>query len=112
MKYRCGAVPYGSPLQYILARYKQEQLLQLLLPVTLSLLVSRPKVMTMIRSSHSSMSESLQLDDYKPVVIATAVGYDYILAFPTEIEFVWKRRWSWVSFLFLVVRYLGLFDAM
>ncbi|KAF8836257.1 hypothetical protein BDN67DRAFT_1072034 [Paxillus ammoniavirescens] len=35
-----------------------------------------------------------------------------VLTFINEIEYVWKRPWSWVSTLFVVVRYVGCFNAM
>ncbi|KIJ63566.1 hypothetical protein HYDPIDRAFT_40976 [Hydnomerulius pinastri MD-312] len=50
---------------------------------------------------------NLQLDACISLVIASAVTYDYILTFPQEIEYVWKRPWTFMSSLFLVVRYLG-----
>jgi len=42
----------------------------------------------------------------------SAVGYDYILTFSREVEYIWCRRWSWVSTMFVLVRYLGLCWAM
>ncbi|KIJ08637.1 hypothetical protein PAXINDRAFT_18243 [Paxillus involutus ATCC 200175] len=69
-----------------------------------------------------------QLNNYISVAIMTAVGYDYVLTLPNEIEYVWvgklclsqlpplilpkKRPWSWVSMLFIVVRYVGCSNAM
>ncbi|KIJ06838.1 hypothetical protein PAXINDRAFT_19964 [Paxillus involutus ATCC 200175] len=55
---------------------------------------------------------SIQLNDYVSVAIATAVVYDFILTFTNEIEYVWKRPWSWVSTLFVAVRYVGCLEAM
>ncbi|KAF8558596.1 hypothetical protein OG21DRAFT_1481290 [Imleria badia] len=43
-----------------------------------------------------------------PVVILTAIGYDYILALSDEIEYIWNGSWGWVSILFVLVRYVGL----
>ncbi|KAF9225021.1 hypothetical protein BS17DRAFT_60768 [Gyrodon lividus] len=63
-------------------------------------------------SDTQSILAGLQFNNYISVAIATAVGYDYILTFPAEIEYVWKRSWSWVSTLFLVVRYVGCLSAM
>ncbi|KAF8552126.1 hypothetical protein OG21DRAFT_177636 [Imleria badia] len=47
------------------------------------------------------------MDGCGPVVIITAVGYDYILTFPKEIDYIWRRPWTWVSTLFIIVRYVG-----
>ncbi|KAF9237829.1 hypothetical protein BU15DRAFT_62852 [Melanogaster broomeanus] len=58
------------------------------------------------------------------VVIVTAIAYDYILTFPQEVKYIWvslfeylprvsplivpkNRPWTWMSTLFLLVRYLG-----
>ncbi|KAI9573210.1 hypothetical protein HD554DRAFT_2059793 [Boletus coccyginus] len=40
--------------------------------------------------------------------MVTPVVYDYALTFSFEIEYIWKRRWTWVSSAFLLVRYGGL----
>ncbi|KAF8135160.1 hypothetical protein EV363DRAFT_1159953, partial [Boletus edulis] len=31
------------------------------------------------------------------VAILTAVGYDYVLTFSNEIEYIWKKPWTWMS---------------
>ncbi|KIJ16530.1 hypothetical protein PAXINDRAFT_168608 [Paxillus involutus ATCC 200175] len=59
-----------------------------------------------------SILASIQLNDYATVSIATAVGYDFILTFINEIDHVWKRPWSWVSTLFILVRYVGCLNAL
>ncbi|KAF8838735.1 hypothetical protein BDN67DRAFT_61404 [Paxillus ammoniavirescens] len=66
----------------------------------------------MSASEIQSLLAAIQLNDYQSVVIATVVGYDFILTFSDEIEYVWKRPWSWVSMLFIVVRYVGCLGAM
>ncbi|KAF8843543.1 hypothetical protein BDN67DRAFT_964367 [Paxillus ammoniavirescens] len=63
-------------------------------------------------SEIQSVMASLQLSNYIAVVMTTAVGYDYILTFSREVEYVWKRPWSWISTLFVVVRYMGCLSAM
>ncbi|KIJ07006.1 hypothetical protein PAXINDRAFT_19792 [Paxillus involutus ATCC 200175] len=63
-------------------------------------------------SEIQSVVASLQLNDYIAAVMTTAVGYDYLLTFSREVEYVWKRPWSWVSTLFIVVRYMGCLSAM
>ncbi|KAN0092667.1 hypothetical protein V8E55_003451, partial [Tylopilus felleus] len=53
----------------------------------------------------------LQRDDYVTVAMLTAVGYDYILTFSNEIKYIWRKPWSSISVLFLIVRYGGLYAA-
>ncbi|KAI9454594.1 hypothetical protein HD554DRAFT_2150028 [Boletus coccyginus] len=45
------------------------------------------------------------------LAVITAVGYDYILTFSNEIEYIWNKPWTWVSMLFVFIRYLGLYSA-
>jgi len=60
-------------------------------------------------SDSQSLSElQIQYVDYASVVVITAVVYDYFLVFPKEINYVWCRHWTWVSTVFVLVRYLGL----
>ncbi|KAN0092673.1 hypothetical protein V8E55_003457 [Tylopilus felleus] len=49
----------------------------------------------------------LQNDDVS-VAMLTTVGYDYLLTFSDEIEYIWTKPWTWVSTLFVLVRYAGL----
>jgi len=46
------------------------------------------------------------------LAMVTVVVYDYILTFPREVEYVWNKPWTWVSTLFLVVRYCGIYSAI
>ncbi|KAI9457555.1 hypothetical protein HD554DRAFT_1770382 [Boletus coccyginus] len=55
-----------------------------------------------------NLLETIQLYDYSPIIIITVVVYDYFLTFSREVDIIWCRRWTWVSTLFVVVRYLGL----
>ncbi|KAF8838714.1 hypothetical protein BDN67DRAFT_971104 [Paxillus ammoniavirescens] len=59
-----------------------------------------------------SILSSIQLNDYTSVAAVTVIGYDYVLTFASEVEYIWKRPWSWVSMLFIVVRYAGFLTAM
>jgi len=59
-------------------------------------------------SDLQSTLQSIQLGNYASVMVFTAVGYDYFLTFSREINYVWCRPWSWVSTMFILVRYLGL----
>lgn len=38
--------------------------------------------------------------------------YDYLLTFPAEIHFVWKRELSGVTVIFLVMRYAAMLNAL
>ncbi|KAG1737233.1 hypothetical protein EDB19DRAFT_2040083 [Suillus lakei] len=55
---------------------------------------------------------TLQLYNNMSVIMITLVSYDYMLQFEKEVQFVWQRRWTVMSYLYLVVRYFGLFLAM
>jgi len=52
--------------------------------------------------------ELLVLGNYVSLAGATIVVYDYIMTISREIEYVWLRPWTWVSTMFVVVRYIGL----
>ncbi|KAF8452924.1 hypothetical protein L210DRAFT_3755861 [Boletus edulis BED1] len=52
------------------------------------------------------------LDNYLSLAAITAVVYDYILTFSREVEYVWCRPWTWVSTMFVIVRYIGLYWIM
>ncbi|KAG9311477.1 hypothetical protein JVU11DRAFT_8592 [Chiua virens] len=61
----------------------------------------------------SSVAQSVltvQEVDYTALAILTAVGYDYMLTLPDEIEYIWSKPWTCVSALFIMVRYCGLFN--
>ncbi|KAF8548553.1 hypothetical protein OG21DRAFT_1516190 [Imleria badia] len=55
---------------------------------------------------------SLQQNNYLTLSIIAAVGYDYVLTFSNEIEYIWSKPWTWVSTLFILVRYSGLCSIM
>jgi len=44
------------------------------------------------------------------VACYAAVVYDYILTFPEEIKYIWKRRFSVVTFVYFINRYYALCD--
>ncbi|KAG1771093.1 hypothetical protein EV702DRAFT_660855 [Suillus placidus] len=46
------------------------------------------------------------------VVTITLISYEYFLLLDKEVKYVWKRPWSPMSYLYLIVRYLGLFLAL
>ncbi|KAF8452900.1 hypothetical protein L210DRAFT_3755841 [Boletus edulis BED1] len=59
-------------------------------------------------SDIQSALELIVLNNYLSVLTVTAVVYDYILTFSREVEYIWLRPWTWVSTMFVVVRYIGL----
>ncbi|KAF8119657.1 hypothetical protein EV363DRAFT_1495117 [Boletus edulis] len=60
----------------------------------------------------SDVRSSLQflvLNNYITVAGLTVVVYDYALTFSRELDYVWCQSWTWVSTMFVVVRYIGLY---
>ncbi|KAG1739049.1 hypothetical protein EDB19DRAFT_872043 [Suillus lakei] len=56
---------------------------------------------------------ALEWNNNISVAIITLVSYDYVLQFEKEVQFVWGlRRWTVMTYLYLVVRYFGLFLAI
>ncbi|KAF8553941.1 hypothetical protein OG21DRAFT_1164412 [Imleria badia] len=51
---------------------------------------------------------TIRQNDYVALGIITAIGYDYVLTFSNEIEYIWNKPWTCVSMLFILVRYCGL----
>ncbi|KAG0698202.1 hypothetical protein DFH29DRAFT_942812 [Suillus ampliporus] len=62
--------------------------------------------------SEQAEAAALRLNNNISVIIITLISYDYILQFEKEVQFVWARRWSLMSSLYLAVRYFGIFLAM
>ncbi|KAF8122303.1 hypothetical protein EV363DRAFT_1456629 [Boletus edulis] len=66
-------------------------------------------------SSESNIQSILQfiiLNDYLSIASVAVVVYDYTLTFSRELDYVWFRPWTWVSTMFVVVRYIGLYWTM
>ncbi|KAF8131832.1 hypothetical protein EV363DRAFT_1164341 [Boletus edulis] len=59
-------------------------------------------------SDIQSTLESLVLYNYLSVASITVVVYDYSNTISREIEYIWLKPWTWVSTMFVVVRYIGL----
>ncbi|KAG2149860.1 hypothetical protein BD769DRAFT_362994 [Suillus cothurnatus] len=55
---------------------------------------------------------ALEWNNNISVAIITLISYEYMLQFEKEVTFVWQRQWSVMSYLYLVVRYFGIFLAM
>ncbi|KAI9566849.1 hypothetical protein HD554DRAFT_2315251 [Boletus coccyginus] len=60
-------------------------------------------------SALQSELTALQQNNYVTLAILIAVGYDYVLTISDEIEYLWTKSWTWVSTLFVLVRYCGLY---
>ncbi|KAF8428956.1 hypothetical protein L210DRAFT_3116569 [Boletus edulis BED1] len=60
-------------------------------------------------SDVQSAIQLVVLGNYLTLAAITAVVYDYVLTFSREVEYVWCRPWTWVSTMFIVVRYIGLY---
>ncbi|KAF8558534.1 hypothetical protein OG21DRAFT_1068401 [Imleria badia] len=63
-------------------------------------------------SGIQSALEQLRSNDYISLAIITAVSYDYCLTFSKEVTYIWQRPWTWVSTLFLLIRYGGCLFAI
>ncbi|KIJ59732.1 hypothetical protein HYDPIDRAFT_118238 [Hydnomerulius pinastri MD-312] len=56
--------------------------------------------------------QGLQFTDYCSVATITTISYDYLLTFGREVELVWRRPWSLMSSLYVIIRYLGVVLAI
>ncbi|KAG2363845.1 hypothetical protein BDR07DRAFT_878707 [Suillus spraguei] len=66
--------------------------------------------MTVVSNSPSwwpTISSNI-LFSYWKVAAGVVVLYDCVLTLEQEIELIWRRRWSLITVLYLVVRYIGL----
>ncbi|KAG2035827.1 hypothetical protein BDR03DRAFT_511768 [Suillus americanus] len=75
-----------------------------------SLAHTNPSNMTLVSNDPSwwSMISSNIFSSYWIVVSGVVVAYDWVLIFGQEIELIWTQRWSLMSVLYLVIRYIGL----
>ncbi|KAG2040726.1 hypothetical protein BDR03DRAFT_998035 [Suillus americanus] len=55
---------------------------------------------------------ALEWNNIIAVAVITLISYEYILQFDKEVTFVWERQWSVMTYLYLAVRYFGIFLAM
>ncbi|KAG2034929.1 hypothetical protein BDR03DRAFT_1093451 [Suillus americanus] len=51
---------------------------------------------------------SYRISSYFMVASSAGVMYDWVLTFGQEVELVWRQRWSLVTALYLILRYLGI----
>ncbi|KAG1851571.1 hypothetical protein DFJ58DRAFT_421358 [Suillus subalutaceus] len=59
--------------------------------------------------SEQEVVTGLYWNNYLSVTAITVIFYEYFLLLDKEAKYVWKRPWSIMSCLYLVVRYFGLF---
>ncbi|KAJ3540693.1 hypothetical protein NM688_g6191 [Phlebia brevispora] len=50
--------------------------------------------------------------NYADIAVLTLAGYEYFIGFKHEYDFLWQRKWTAVTWLFLANRYLLLFDVI
>ncbi|KAG1771081.1 hypothetical protein EV702DRAFT_1137855 [Suillus placidus] len=62
--------------------------------------------------SEQEVVSGLRWNNNGSVLIITLISYEYLLLLDKEVNYVWKRPWSLMSCLYLVVRYFGLFLAL
>ncbi|KAG6375237.1 hypothetical protein JVT61DRAFT_3451 [Boletus reticuloceps] len=55
---------------------------------------------------------AIQLANWCDAAAVALVCYDSILMFQREVEYVWRRRWSFMSTFYVIVRYLGIALAL
>ncbi|KAI9573442.1 hypothetical protein HD554DRAFT_871970 [Boletus coccyginus] len=105
-------------------RYKGEPEPRPVPPLTLptlthNLCLSNGQTLLFIVTGVPSMSpemqstlELLQTNAYVSLAIVTAVLYDYALTISSEVQYVWHQTWTWVSTLFVLIRYFGLLSTI
>ncbi|KAH7928857.1 hypothetical protein BV22DRAFT_1126216 [Leucogyrophana mollusca] len=59
-----------------------------------------------------SAVELMEINDYFSMAVVTVLSYDYVLTFSKEVDLVWRRSFSLMSFLYVLVRYFGLAIAI
>ncbi|KAG1860645.1 hypothetical protein DFJ58DRAFT_873927 [Suillus subalutaceus] len=62
--------------------------------------------------SDEEVAYALRWNNNIAIMIFGLISYEYILHFDKEIKFVWTRKWSLMTCLYLAVRYFGIFLAM
>lgn len=62
--------------------------------------------------SEQEVVSGLRWNNNVSVAMITLISYEYLLLLDKEVKYVWKRPWSLMSCLYLVVRYFGLFLAL
>ncbi|KIK97396.1 hypothetical protein PAXRUDRAFT_824983 [Paxillus rubicundulus Ve08.2h10] len=70
-------------------------------PLTSITLAEAPSYAIM-DSDLQSILATFQFGNYLCAALVTAIAHDYILTFPREVDYVWKRPWTSMSTLFLL----------
>ncbi|KAG1754685.1 hypothetical protein EDD22DRAFT_957408 [Suillus occidentalis] len=80
-----------------------------LIPPT-SLNHTHPSNMTFVSNDPSlwPLIDLQQLFSYWMVAAGVGVAYDWVLTIGQEIELIWRQRWSLMTVLYLVIRYIGI----
>ncbi|KAG1760473.1 hypothetical protein EDD22DRAFT_954935 [Suillus occidentalis] len=80
-----------------------------LIPPT-SLDHTHPSNMTFVSNDPSlwPLIDLQQLFSYWMVAAGVGVAYDWVLTIGQEIELIWRQRWSLMTVLYLVIRYIGI----
>ncbi|KAI0081278.1 hypothetical protein K474DRAFT_1417870 [Panus rudis PR-1116 ss-1] len=60
----------------------------------------------------TSLVSEVRLYAYFLLAATTAMLYDVCLMLPDEIVFVWRRKWSLLTTLYLIIRYFTLFNMV
>ncbi|KAG1774468.1 hypothetical protein EV702DRAFT_525764 [Suillus placidus] len=73
-------------------------------PLDMTLVSNDPSLWPLINGSHVS--------SYLAVASLTAVVYDWVMTFGQEFELVWRQRWSFMTVLYISVRYIGILSSV
>ncbi|KAG1834132.1 hypothetical protein EV424DRAFT_753369 [Suillus variegatus] len=63
-------------------------------------------------SSDEEVAYALRWNNNIAIMIFGLVSYEYIFHFEKEVKFVWTKKWTPMTYLYLAARYFGLFLAM
>jgi len=67
--------------------------------------------MSAITQAEIVIFQHLQIVGFFDLASATLILYNYVLTLSDEIEYIWRKKWSGVTFLFLATRYLPFIDV-
>ncbi|KAJ3528026.1 hypothetical protein NM688_g8048 [Phlebia brevispora] len=67
--------------------------------------VSRTSAVTSISEISSTYKADL-IDNYSLASALTVVCYEALITFQYEYEFIWQRKWTFATWIFVVNRYL------
>ncbi|KAG2113963.1 hypothetical protein DEU56DRAFT_985174 [Suillus clintonianus] len=54
----------------------------------------------------------IHFGSYFPVASFAVVAYDWALTFAQEFELIWRRRWSFMTVLYICIRYIGILFSL